>query len=181
MMRKALNFFAAFAALLVLSACNQPSGDGAKIVVIDPGKVFRECKVGMEASNYFKGINEEFQAEAQSLQEEMQKNKNEENTKRFQQTMAGYQARMGAEQNRIATLLDAEFKQVLDEYRAKNNVGVIMNKSDVLSFDAQADVTDAIVKAMNEQKIDLFPPQEPAAEPIDKEKMDKENTEKTGH
>ncbi len=172
MMRKALNFFAAIAAFLVLSACNQPSGDGVKIVVIDPGKVFRECTVGMEASNYFRDINEKFQAEAQSLQEEMQKNKNDENTQKFQKTMAEYQAKMGAEQNRIAMLLDEKFKKVLDEYRVKNNVDVILNRSDVLSFDAQADVTDAVVKALNEERIELFPPKEPEQE---------KGTEKTGH
>lgn len=173
MMRKAVNFFAAFAAILVLSACGQPpSGDGAKIVVIDPGKIFRECTVGMEASNYFRDINEKFQAEAQSLQEEMQKNKNDENTQKFQKTVAEYQARMGAEQTRIATLLDGKFKEVLNGYRAKNNVDIILNKSEVLSFDAQADVTDAIVKAMNEMHIELFPPQEPEHG---------EGMEKTGH
>ncbi|MDY7002174.1 MAG: OmpH family outer membrane protein [Thermodesulfobacteriota bacterium] len=177
MMRKTVNFLAAFAVIFVLSACTQPpSGDGAKIVVIDPGKIFRECTVGMEASKYFKDVNEKFQAEAQSLQEEMQKNKNEENTQKFQKAVADYQARIGAEQTRIATLLDEKFKKVLNEYRAKNNVGVILNKGDVLSFDARADVTDAIVKAMNDQHIDLFPPKEPAAEPADEEK-----TEKTGH
>jgi len=175
MMRKAVKFFAAFAAILVLSACNQPSGDGAKIVVIDPGKIFRECTVGMEASKYFKDVNEKFQADAQSLQEDMQKNKNDENTKRFQKIMAEYQAKMGAEQTRIATLLDGKFKEVLNEYRAKNNVGVVLNKSEVLSFDEQADVTDAIIKAMNEMHIELFPPQEP------EQGEDKEKTEKTGH
>ena len=162
MMRTLVGFLAAFAVVFVLSACNQSSGEG-KIVVIDPGKVFRECEVGIQASKYFKDINEKFQVEAQSLQDEMRKNKTEENTKRFQKTVAEYQSKIGSEQNRIATLLDREFKKVLDEYRAKNNVALILNRSNVLSFDADADVTGAIVKAMNELHINLFPEQEPAS------------------
>ena len=150
----------ALAAVLLLGACQK---NAAKVAVLDPGKVFQTCDVCVEGGNYLRGLSEKMRTELTELQASMQNDTSEDAPQKFQERYSQMQGEMMEEQNRIAGLLNDAFVKLMNDYRAQNNVSVIMNKENVLSYDETDDITEAMIAAMNGAKIDLALPADAAA------------------
>lgn len=140
-------------AVLGLAACNQTSSP--KVAVIDPAEVFQTCAAGVEGGEYLRAQGENMQAELTSLQESLQKDGGEEAASDFQARLQEMRTQMGEEQNRIAGILNEAFTKAMDDYRAQNNVSVLLNKENVLSYNEADDATQAIIKLMDAADIDL--------------------------
>ncbi|BBD07036.1 OmpH family outer membrane protein [Desulfovibrio ferrophilus] len=162
------NLLVAVMAVLLLASCQQK--EAAKVAVLDPGQVFQTCDVCLEGGNYLRGLSDKMRVELTEMQASMQTDTSEDAPKKFQERYAALQAEMQEEQNRIAGMLNETFVKIMNEYRAKNNVGVIMNKENVLSFDEADDITEAMIAAMNGANIDLALPEKAEAAPAAEEK-----------
>jgi len=164
-MKFRLHVIIALAAVLLLGACQK---EAAKVAVLDPGKVFQTCDVCVKGGNYLRGLSEKMRTELTELQASMQNDTSENAPQKFQERYSQMQGEMMEEQNRIAGLLNDAFVKLMNDYRTKNNVMVIMNKENVLSYDEKDDITDAMIAAMNGAGIDLaLPVETPAAAPAD--------------
>lgn len=166
-MKFRMNLVAVLACALLLAACQQK--EPAKVAVLDPGLVFQTCDVCKEGGDYLRGLNDKMRTELTEMQASMQGDTSEDAPQKFQERYAELQAEMMEEQNRIAGLLNDTFVKLMNDYRANNNVSVIMNKENVLSFDEGDDITTAMIEAMNGAGIDLgLPAEAPAkAEPAE--------------
>lgn len=169
--------FAALAMTASLAACQQTGG--TKIAVLDPNKVFTTCEACVEGGDYLRSLGKDLQTELTEMQQTMQDDKGEDAAAKFQARYQEIQKKMVDEQTRIANKLDEAFQKAMEDYRSKNGVAMLLNKDNVLSYASTEDATDAIVAAMDAQKIDLEVPAkapakdeekaEPAAEAEKKE------------
>lgn len=153
MKKTIVTLFAALALVASLAACQQTGG--TKIAVLDPNKVFTTCQACVEGGDYLRGLGQELQQRMTEMQQTMQDDKSEDAPAKFQEMYQQIQQQMVGEQTRIATKLDKAFQEAMEGYRAKNGVAILLNKENVLSYSAAEDATDAIVAAMDAQKIDL--------------------------
>lgn len=156
-MKSRLFLAAALCAALLVSACQQQGG--SKIAVIDPSEVFKTCAVCKQGGEYLKARSEAMRAELTQMQADLQGNTDEDAPKKFQERYTAMQSEIMGEQNRIASLLNEAFTSVVEDYRAKNGVAVVLSKEDVLSMDGSVDATAAIIKAMDAKKVDLALPE----------------------
>lgn len=161
------NGIVTLAAALVLAAslagCQQKGAVG--VAVLDPNKVFTTCEACVQGGDYLRTMGQGLQQELTEMQGTLQGENGEpaaEAVAKFQARYQEIQQKMVGEQTRIATKLDEAFQKVMEEYRAKNGVAVILNKENVLSFDGATDATDAIIAALNAAAVDL---ELPAAAP----------------
>lgn len=163
-MKKIVTLAAAVALVASLAACQQKTT--GKVAVLDPTEVFTSCAPCQEGGEYLRGLSQNLQQELTSLQASMQDDTSEEAPAKFQERYQQIQKRMTDEQTRIAGKLDDAFQQVMTDYRAKAGVSVILNKENVLAYDAEQDVTAEVIAAMNAANIDLELPEAaaPAAE-----------------
>ncbi|WP_461210273.1 OmpH family outer membrane protein [Desulfocurvus sp. DL9XJH121] len=153
---------AALAATLLLAACQQQGG--AKIAVIDPSEVFKACEVCKKGGEYLKAKSEAMRAELTALQAAAKGGEDKEASAKFQERYTVMQNDLMGEQTRIAGLLNDAFTKVVKEYREKNGVSLVLSREDVLSMDDSADITAAVIKAMDTAAIDLALPEVKAPE-----------------
>ena len=169
-MKSRVFIIAALAAMLLLSACQQQKG-GAKIAVIDPTEVFQTCSVCKKGGEYLKARSEAMRTELTTMQQALQGDTSEDAPQKFQERYAALQEELMGEQNRIATLLNEAFVSVVEDYRTKNGVSVVLSKEDVLSMDESVNITQAVIEAMNAKNVDLELPEveAPKAAPAEDE------------
>lgn len=154
-MKKSILALCALTLCLGLVACNDNKDAGPSIAVVDRARVYQDSKVGQEAMTYLKEMGQELQEEARTAQEAVQKEQNEETTAAFQKALAKYQTMMGAEQQRVVEIIEGNFNETLAQYRADNNLSVILSKDTALSFDEAADITGKIIAEMDKLEVDL--------------------------
>ena len=58
---------------------------------------------------------------------------------------------MRAEEQQILNKLTEDYQSVLDEYRAANNLSLILRSEAMVSTSAEADITQKIIEAMNKK------------------------------
>jgi len=151
--------------MAVLAGCSQQAGkQGPSIAVIDPQQVFNECDRCLEAGEYLKNIGTDMQTELQAAQDAMRADPTDENKQKFQDTLAKYQGKVQAEQQRVVNLLNEAFVAVLDQYRADHGFEVVLPKDGVVSFDEGVDITAPVVAALNARDVDLKLPETAAPE-----------------
>jgi len=163
------NVIVTLAAALVLAAslagCQQKGAAG--VAVLDPNKVFTTCAACVQGGDYLRTLGQGLQQELTEMQGALQGETGEASedvVAKFQARYQEIQQKMVGEQTRIATKLDEAFQKVMEEYRAKNGVAVILNKENVLSFDGATDATDAIIAALDAAAVDLEIPAAAAPE-----------------
>ena len=151
------------------AACNQEPPKAPKVGVVDPNQVYTGSKAAAEASQYLQDMSKSLQAEVLAAQKGMQADSKdakakEEGGKRFQEALQKYQSTVGKEQSRIVTILNDAFQKAVEDYRAKNNYAIILNKESAVAVAPDADVTKGVVEAMNAMDI-KWQAEEKKAEP----------------
>ncbi len=155
MFKKTLTFVALIAISAFLVGCQQQDSKGAKVGFVDTGKVFKECKAGVEGMAYLKKESEDFQSTFKDMQKELAGNQTEANSAKFQAALSEYQTKMGAEQNRIVGALNDGFTKAVDEYRKENGLDAVFSVESAVSFDKDADISSAIIESMNKMDIKI--------------------------
>jgi outer membrane protein len=155
MKQHAMKIIVSLFVLLLAAGCNSPA-PSSQVAVVDAAKIFKESQIAKDAMKHLEALGKSLQAEAETAQKALEKEKNAENTKRFQQALNKYQSTMGAEQQRIVGLMDKAFQQALEDFRKEKNIAVILPKEAALSFDKESmDVTGELMKKLDGMKIDL--------------------------
>lgn len=145
------------AMMAVLAACQQTGQAGSKIAFVDAGKVFKECKAGVAGVDYLKKESEKFQETFKSMQSAMSQNKTQANTEEFQKAVTEYRTKMGAEQNRIISVINDAFSKAVDTYRANNGIDAVLSIESAVSYDPKADISADIISAMDKMDIQIAP------------------------
>lgn len=164
MLKMIVRTVALVAMMAVLAACQQSAVSGPKVAFVNANKVFKECKAGAAGVEYLKKSSEKYQSSFKEMQAEMTQNRTKANTAKFQKAISEYQTKMGAEQNRIITVINSAFSKALDNYRQEKGLDVILSVESALSYDKSADVSDDIVAAMDKMDIKIIPDVETAPE-----------------
>ncbi|GAB6177815.1 hypothetical protein JCM16814_27060 [Desulfobaculum senezii] len=140
-------------ALTGLAGCQQQSAD--KIAIVDPAEVFQSCEACVAGGDYLRGMGQQLQGRLAEIQKPADDSADDGALKKAQEEFMQMQEHMSGEQRRIVEKLNEEFSAVLDEYRAENGISVVLNKQQALSYGDNADITKAVVEAMNARNIDL--------------------------
>lgn len=149
--------FGALALTLVL-AFSLVGCTASKVAVVNPARLFQDSEPGKAGIEHLKQIETAMQAQLQVAQGMIEKSPNDEALRaRFQKTFMGYQQVVNSEQQKVVERINELMQQALDAYRAQKSYAVIMNAEGLLSFDPQADVTDAIIVEMNRTKVAFEP------------------------
>ncbi|MGJ3523596.1 OmpH family outer membrane protein [Nitratidesulfovibrio sp. D1] len=141
----------ALAAIVALAGCNQPKSGG--IAVVNTARVYQESEAGKAGVKHLETLHEEMQNQLNQMQESLQQDQSDDNKRKFQEAFADYQKRMGAEQQQVISVLNENLQKVLDTYREKNGLDVIVGNDNVLSAGPSADVTGNIVAELNKLNI----------------------------
>lgn len=72
------------------------------------------------------------------------------------------QNKLQVEQEAVFSLITNELTTIVNKYRKDNNLTVIFNHSDVISFDPKADITLDIMKEFNKKKLNFDSVAKPA-------------------
>ncbi|KAB1441682.1 OmpH family outer membrane protein [Pseudodesulfovibrio senegalensis] len=152
MKRILISLSSVLACLMILAACNQ---QGPSVGVLDEAQAFRDNPAAAAAMEFLKQKSEPLQKEAETAYKAMQENKNDDTEAAYREAMGKLQSVMGAEQQRVVGLLNAEFERVIQDYRKSKGLALIVARKSVLDADDAIDITKDIVAEMGKVKIDF--------------------------
>ncbi|WP_319541642.1 OmpH family outer membrane protein [uncultured Pseudodesulfovibrio sp.] len=161
-MKRMITLLLAATLCLGLVACNQQQAP-VKIGVVDEAAAFKDNKVAQEAMAYLKEVGTPLQTKAEAAYKAMQENQTEETVAAYKLAMGELQNTMGTEQQRVVGLVENEFTNALEAYRAEKGLEVILSKQSVIASSDTVDITNDIVTAMNGVTVDFTKPEAPAA------------------
>jgi len=148
--------------LMLLAGCNQQSAS-ITIGVVDEAAAFQKNQAAAKAMTYLQELGAPLQKKAEAAYKAMQAEQNDENVAAYKAAMGDLQGVMNGEQQRIVALIDAKFKEVLENYRTEKGLTLILTKESVVSAADTVDITDDIVAAMDKLELDFSKPEAPAA------------------
>lgn len=150
---------------LLLGACNEKSVEEKKnIGVVDVSRALRDSEAGKAGMKFLENIQKNMLADVEKTQAKIKADpKNEAAQQELQMAYMALQQRFQAEQQNVIGRLNDMFQRVLDTYRTENKLVAVMASDVALSFDKNADVTDAVIAAMNKEKVEFTPVAEPEA------------------
>ncbi len=161
-MRQKVMVLFAIALLVLTVGCNEqtataPASSG--VALVDANKVLQECVPGKAAIAHLESIGNDVRKQIEPLQQAIKADQTDQDAmKKFQETLSNAQQLLNSEQDRLFGSLNSEFNQRLEDYRKAHNLKVVLLKSQVLAYDAAADITDAMIQEMAGVKISLEAP-----------------------
>lgn len=161
-MKRMITLLLAATLCLGLMACNQQEAS-VKIGVVDEAAAFKDNKVAQSAMEYLKEVGTPLQTKAETAYKAMQENQTEETVAAYKLAMGELQNTMGTEQQRVVGLVEKEFSNALEAYRAEKGLEVILSKQSVIASSDTVDITSDIVAAMDGVTVDFTKPEAPAA------------------
>lgn len=151
---------------LGLLACQQADNSRPGIAVVDMARVMRDSEPGKAGVKFLEGLQADMQKKLNEIQKRLETKPDDATAqKELQTTYITAQQRMQAEQQNVINVLYDAMQRVANAYRTEKGYDVILSTESVTSFDAKVDVTNAILAAMNKQKIEFKPmavPESPA-------------------
>ena len=150
-MKKLYLAICALALPLMLSACND---SGPTVAVVNAAQVYTECESGKQAREYLEKIAEEMQndlLELQAAAERAPVAQRQAAIEKLQTTSLEYQQRIRLEEQQILNKISEDYQTAVDEYRKANNIDVILRAEVIVSTSERADITEAIIAAMNKK------------------------------
>lgn len=153
-----LSILLILALCLALAGCNNESASRPAIAVVDLGRLMRDSEPGKEGMKFIEAQQKEMQAQLDVIQDKLEKNPQDEaSMQELQQLYNSSQQRIQAEgQNAASQIMDVVLR-TLDSYRAKNGYEIIIYGDSLASYDNKLDVTEAVLKEINTQKITFKP------------------------
>ncbi len=144
----------------LLSACENTekvsaTDGGNTIKVVDTARISRESKPGKDGMEFIGKLQAEIQEEVTALQAKLQADpENAEIQQEIQMYYGLVQQRMQAEVQNATSIMNDLVLRILDEYRTKNNLSVILNSENALSYDKSLDITTEIIEILNKQSVE---------------------------
>ena len=162
-MKKLYLAICALALPLMLSACNEK---GQSVAVVNAAQVYTECESGKQAREYLEKITSEMQndlLELQAAAENAPAAQRQSAIEKLQTTSLEYQQRIRLEEQQILNKISEDYQSSVDAYRKANNIDVILRAEMIVSASEQADITQAIIAAMNKKTAEENKAAAPAA------------------
>lgn len=168
------------ATALFMSGLIDARAQEEKWAVVDIVKLMKESAPGKAGVKYIEERQAEMQKELDAIQEKMEKNPtDQELMQELQKVYASSNQRIQAEGQHVAnTLLDA-VRAAMDKYRVDNGYTMLIGIEALASFAPEKDVTDEIMKEVNNSKLEfkqMPEPQEKAPEAVAPPAEKKEST-----
>ncbi len=150
-MKKLYLAICALALPLMLSACNEK---GQSVAVVNAAQVYTECESGKQAREYLEKITTDMQndlLELQAAAANAPAATRQSAIEKLQTTSLEYQQRIRLEEQQILNKISEDYQSSVDAYRKANNIDVILRAEMIVSASEQADITQAIIAAMNKK------------------------------
>lgn len=145
--------------LLVLSllGCQENSSFPKNtMAVVDMMRVMRDSAPGKSGVKYLETIQAEMQKSLDEIQGRLEKNPKDESAMQdLQKVYAASQQRMQTEQQNVVNILNDTIQRVLNTYREKNSLEVILASDAAMAYSPKIDVTDAIIAEVDRQKVEF--------------------------
>jgi Skp family chaperone for outer membrane proteins len=144
----------AILALPLLSSCAEQNGGGIRVVNHDT--VLRESELGKEQMSHLQGMSEEFTSELRAMQQENATEEEQAAQQQIMQQKVGeYRTMLQAEQEQVIQKLQNAFNKAVDQYRAANDVDLVLNVQSVISYSEEMDATQQIIEIMNGMDVEM--------------------------
>lgn len=142
---------------LALPGCQQESSAPRNsTAVVDMMRVMRDSVPGKAGVKYLESIQSEMQKKLDEIQARLEKDpKNEGAMQDLQKVYAASQQRMQAEQQNVVNMLNDTIQRVLNAYREKHNLEVIIASDAAMAYSPKIDVTEAIIGEVDRQKVEF--------------------------
>ncbi len=151
--------------MIFLTACESsekvPTPDmESKIKIVDTARISRDSKLSKDAMEFIGSIQTKIQAESQEEMAALQaKLKADPENAEIQQEMQMFyglaQQRLQAEIQNASSIMNDLVLRVVEEYRTKHNLMMILSSETALSYDKSLDITQEIVDILNKQTIEF--------------------------
>lgn len=150
-MKKLYLAICALALPLMFSACNEK---GQPVAVVNAAQVYTECESGKQSREYLEKITTDMQndlLELQAAAANAPAATRQSAIEKLQTTSLEYQQRIRLEEQQILNKISEDYQSSVDAYRKANNIDVILRAEMIVSASEQADITQAIIAAMNKK------------------------------
>jgi len=151
-----------FLSLAVLVFVSSDAYGKSEIGFIDTVRILQESKPGKEGIARLEALQSTAVKKLEKLEKKRSAAEEKKDTERVERVSAEMQAiaydlqsQLQEEQEAVFAIITQELTTIVEEYRKNNNLTVIFNHSDVISFDPKADITQGIMKEFNKKKIDF--------------------------
>lgn len=152
----------------LLPACQQSEGkDSAPaLAIVDMARVMRDSEPGKAGVQFLETMQAAMQKELDAIQQKLEKDSaNEALQQELQQVLMTSQQRIQAEQQNVVTILYDTTQRVINNYREQQGLALILAAEAAAAYSTSADVTNAIIAALNKQNISFKPVTEAPAKP----------------
>ncbi len=152
-----MRFLILFVLIFGLAACNssQPQEKPA-MAGVDLGRLMRDSEAGKEGMKFIEAQQKELQDQLDALQDKIEQKPNDEALMaELQQLYGAAQQKIQAEGQNIASQILDLIQRTLDSYRDKNGYEIILGNDALVSYSPKLDVTEAVLKEVNAQKINF--------------------------
>ncbi|MDR2892078.1 MAG: OmpH family outer membrane protein [Deltaproteobacteria bacterium] len=140
---------------IVLFGCNE---DKQKPLagIVDAEAVFQKSTLAAAGMKHIDALNTEMQAKLAQMQSQLQAAPEDAELEgKLQSDLFALQTRMDQGQRQIAEKINAVFDQAVEECRVAQGLEVILPKQLVMASRPEADITEAVVAAMDKSTVDF--------------------------
>lgn len=157
MQRNILMILALCLTVFALVGCNEKSS-GPAVAVVDAEKVFQESQLAQKGMAYLEELSAKFNERLAEMQAAVSADpNNEEQSKKFQAELVSLQGDFEVKQMDAATKLNKLFDEVVEEYRAKNDIALIVPAQVVITAREGVDITAEVIKLLDSKSLDYGP------------------------
>ncbi len=148
-----------FLLLMMLLSSFALVGCGAnKVAVLDPAKLYQDSSAGKAGLVYLESVEQEVRAKAEAAQKIAETMPNNPDLPVALQTFfADCQEVMNKAQQDAVSAVQDLVKKTIDEYRAKENISIVLESEIAVSADQQSDITNKIIEMMNKSTVQFAP------------------------
>ncbi len=136
-----------------VAACNDEKPKPT-VAVVNAAQVYSECESGKQAREYLEKLAAEMQNDLLAMQSELENtpaNQRQAAQEKLQATIVDYQQRIRMEEQQVLNKLSEDYQTTVDEYRKAHNLSLILRSEVLVSSAEEADITQAIIDAMNQK------------------------------
>lgn len=152
MMKNIARICCAIMLISMLTGCNEQS---AKVAVVDLTAVQTSSQLMVKVSEHLEAFRGKLMAQALEAENAFKENETDETKEAYLAAVDSFETAAVEEEKRIFTALSEGIEKILNEYRAANNISVILIKDTVLSFDEAMDVTEAVTAELDKLELDF--------------------------
>lgn len=124
------------------------------LAVVDENRLYEESNLGMAAQKILTETNAKLQNELRVFQESKKDNATDADADEFRKAAQAYQGIMRSAQTALFEQMREKVGGAIASFRQQQGLELILSKETVLSYGAQADVTEQVLTMVNALPVD---------------------------